>query len=116
MIPTTTCLPTITPPGRYGQLVELITAAATELEDQTAERLADRLLDRLGLFGPTPEPMDDMCSAMFFDADPGSGGWVQCGKAPGHVRRGDPLHKDQWSGTCWSDDHRQAVTDNGEED
>lgn len=69
------------------------------------------LLFRLGLYGPTPERVDDLCAAMFFDADPEDGGWLQCGKLPGHIRRGDPLHEGRWSGRCWRDDHRQAVAD-----
>ncbi|WP_340375941.1 hypothetical protein U5640_12740 [Streptomyces sp. SS7] len=112
MIPRKTSLPTITPPGRYVQLVELI-SAVTEL-DEAAERLADGLLDRLGLYGPTPEVVADACSAMFFDADPDSYGWVQCSEEPGHVRRGEALHRDRWSGRSWSDDHRQAVPEHAE--
>ncbi|MCX4681308.1 hypothetical protein OG413_45205 [Streptomyces sp. NBC_01433] len=108
MIPSKTLLPTITPPGRYGQLVELITAAA-ELGEAEAERLADDLLAGLGLYGPTPELVDELCSAMFFDADPDSGGWVQCGESPGHVLRGEVLHRGLWGEGRWSDDHRQAV-------
>ncbi|MER6520044.1 hypothetical protein ABT246_24720 [Streptomyces sp. NPDC001553] len=76
MIPSTTLLSTITPEGTYGQLVELITAVSG-LDDQAAEGLADTLLFRLRLYGPTPEPVDDPCAAMFFDADPEDGGWVQ---------------------------------------
>ncbi|MGW6603560.1 hypothetical protein [Streptomyces sp. NPDC055036] len=115
MIPSKTFLPTITPEGTYGQLVELITAIS-ELDDQAAEGLADSLLFRLGLYGPTPEPVDGLCAAMFFDADPENGGWVQCGKTPGHIRGGDPLHEGQWGGRCWLDDHRQAVAANDEEE
>jgi hypothetical protein len=114
MIPSKTLLPTITPEGTYGQLVELITAVS-ELDDQAAEGLANSLLFRLGLYGPAPERVDDLCAAMFFDADPEDGGWVQCGKTPGHIRRGDPLHEGLWSGRCWSDDHRQAVAADDEE-
>ncbi|QDN54009.1 hypothetical protein [Streptomyces sp. S1D4-20] len=113
MIPPKTSLPTITPPARYGQFVELITTA-TELDEEAAQRLADGLLDRLGLYGPTPEPVADACSAMFFDADPDSYGWVQCSEEPGHVRRREALHRDRWSGRCWSDDHRQAVLEQAE--
>ncbi|WUW76025.1 hypothetical protein OIU81_40275 (plasmid) [Streptomyces sp. NBC_01454] len=113
MIPPKTSLPTITPPARYGQFVELITAA-TELGEEAAERLADGLLDRLGLYGPTPEPAADACSAMFFDAAPESYGWVQCSEEPGHVRRREALHRDRWSGRCWSDDHLQAVLEQAE--
>ncbi|MFD7853498.1 hypothetical protein ACFV6B_04270 [Streptomyces microflavus] len=114
MIPPKTLLPTITPEGTYGQLVELITAVS-ELDDQAAEGLANSLLFRLGLYGPTPERVDDLCPALFFDADPEDGGWVQCDKTPGHIRRGDPLHEGRWSGLCWSDDHRQAVAADNEE-
>src|SRR5881392_3961776 len=112
MIPSKTLVPTITPEGTYGQLVELITAVS-ELDDQAAERLADGLLYRLGLYGPTPSWVDGQCAAMFFDADPEDGGWVQCGKRPGHIRRGDLLHEDRWSGQCWHDDDRQAVAADG---
>ncbi|ATM24696.1 hypothetical protein SMD44_p10197 (plasmid) [Streptomyces alboflavus] len=108
MIPQKTSLPTITPPGRYVQLVELITAA-TEIDEKAVERLADGLLDRLGLYGPAPEPVADACSVMFFDADPDICGWVQCSEEPGRVRRGEALHRDRWSGLSWSDDHRQAL-------
>lgn len=109
MIPSKTILPTITPPGKYAQLVELIMTTA-DFEEVAAERFADRLLDRLGLYGPIPERMDDLCSAMFFNADPEDGyGWVQCSKEPGHARHGDPLHADGWSGASWTDDNRQAV-------
>lgn len=114
MVPSKTFLPTITPAGTYGQLVELITAAS-ELDDQAAQELADSLLSWLGLYGPTPEPVDGLCAAMFFDADPEDGGWVQCGKTPGHTRGGDPLHKNWWNGLRWRDDHRQAVAANDEE-
>ncbi|NGO40626.1 hypothetical protein [Streptomyces ureilyticus] len=107
MIPSKQLLPTITPPGIYRQLVQLITVG-TELDEPTAERLADSLLFRLGLYGPTPEKVDDWCTAMFFAAYPEGSGWVQCSKEPGHIRRGDPLHK-AWRGRSWSDDHRQAV-------
>ncbi|MCL3999165.1 hypothetical protein [Streptomyces lavenduligriseus] len=113
MIPRKTSLPTITPPGRYVQLVEVI-SAVTELDEVAAERLADRLLERLGLYGPTPGVVADACSAMFFDADPDSCGWVQCSKEPGHTRRGETLHSDRWSGRSWSDDHRQAVLEQAE--
>ncbi|MFJ3946278.1 hypothetical protein [Streptomyces griseoaurantiacus] len=109
-----TLVPTITPEGTYGQIVELITAVS-ELDGVAAERLADSLLDRLGLYGPIPERVDGLCAAMFFDADPEDGGWVQCSKAPGHVRRDDLLHENRWSGRCWSDDHRQAVAAAGVE-
>ncbi|MEU9167699.1 hypothetical protein AB0D34_07875 [Streptomyces sp. NPDC048420] len=68
MIPPKTSLPTIIPEGRFGQLVELITAS-TGLNGQAAERLVDGLLDRLGLYGPTPERVHDACSAMFFNAE-----------------------------------------------
>ncbi|MET8824247.1 hypothetical protein [Streptomyces rochei] len=115
VIPSKTLLPTITPEGTYGQLVELITAVS-ELDERAAERLADSLLYRLGLYGPTPEQMDDMCSAMFFDVDPEDTGWVQCSKEPGHVRRGDSLHENRWSGRSWSDGHRQAVPAGAEEE
>ncbi|MFE6939616.1 hypothetical protein [Streptomyces chartreusis] len=114
MIPSKTLLPTITPEGTYGQLVELITAVS-KLNDQAAEGLANCLLFRLGLYGPTPERVDDLCAAIFFDADPEDGGWVQCGKTPGHIRRGDPLHKGWWSGRRWRDDHRQAVVADSDE-
>ncbi len=110
MIPRKTLLPTITPEGRYGQLVELITAA-TELDGKAAERLADGLLDRLGLYGPTPEPVADACSAMFFDAD---SGWVQCTKEPGHIQCGEVLHRNRRSHRSWSDDHVQAVPEQAE--
>lgn len=70
---------------------------------------------RLRLYGPTPERVDDLCTAMFLDADPEAGGWVQCGKEPGHTRSGDSLHKGLWRGRCWSDDHRQAVAADDEE-
>ncbi|WP_371749286.1 hypothetical protein [Streptomyces sp. NBC_00280] len=113
MIPPKTSLPTITPEGRYAQVVELITAS-TELDEEAAERLADGLLDRLGLYGPNPEPVADACSAMFFDADPDRCGWVQCSEEPGHVRRGEGLHRDRWSGRCWRDDHVQAVLEQAE--
>ncbi|MET8807940.1 hypothetical protein [Streptomyces sp. NPDC004546] len=93
--------------------MELITAV-TELDGEAAQKLADGLLDRLGLYGPTPEPVADACSAMFFDADPESYGWVQCSQEPGHVRRREALHRDRWSGRCWSDDHRQAVPEQAE--
>lgn len=43
MIPSKTLLPTITPEGTYGQLVELITAVSG-LDDQAAEGLTDSLL------------------------------------------------------------------------
>ncbi|MBK3582656.1 hypothetical protein JHN49_02630 [Streptomyces sp. MBT57] len=69
MIPPKTLLPTITPEGTYGQLVELITAVS-ELDDQAAEGLANSLLFRLGLYGPTPERVDDLCPALFFDGAP----------------------------------------------
>ncbi|MGW0920634.1 hypothetical protein ACWD3J_16655 [Streptomyces sp. NPDC002755] len=82
--------------------MELITAA-TELDGEAAERLADGLLDRLGLYGPT-----------FFDADPESYGWVQCTEEPGHVRRGEALHRGRWDGRRWSDDHRQAAPEQAE--
>ncbi|MFF9786279.1 hypothetical protein [Streptomyces nigrescens] len=81
----------------------------------TGTRLVDALLDRLGLYGPTPEPVTDLCSAMFFDASREDGGWVQCGKAPGHTQWGDVMHEDQWSGVCWNDDHLQAVAADEEE-
>jgi len=115
MIPRKTSLPTITPEGRYGQLVELITAV-TEIDEEAAEKLADGLLDRLGLYGPTPEPVADACSAMFFepDPDPDGYGWVQCTEEPGHVRRGEAWHTNRWSGRSWSDDHRQAVPEQAE--
>ncbi|MCQ1582132.1 hypothetical protein [Streptomyces parvus] len=115
MIPSKTLLPTITPEGTYGRLVELITAVS-ELDDQAAEGLADRLLDRLGLYGPIPDRVDGLCAAMFFDADPEDCGWVQCGKEPGHLRRGDMLHKGLFSGRCWDDGHRQTVAAGDEED
>ncbi|MER6684554.1 hypothetical protein [Streptomyces olivaceoviridis] len=108
MIPPKTLLPTITPEGTYGQLVRLITAVS-DLDGQAAEELADSLLFRLGLYGPTPDRMDDLCTAMFFDAAPKDGGWVQCGKTPGHIRGGDPLHEGRWGVRRWRDDHRQAV-------
>lgn len=114
MIPPKTLLPTITPEGTYGQLVELITAVS-ELDDQAAEGLANSLLFQLGLYGPTPERVDALCAALFFDPDPEDGGWVQCGKTPGHIRRGDPLHEGLRSGLFWSDDHRQAVAADDEE-
>ncbi|MGW2986448.1 hypothetical protein [Streptomyces goshikiensis] len=114
MIPSKTLLPTITPAGTYGLLVELI-AAVSGLDDEVAEGLADSLLFRLGLYGPTPERVDDLCAAMFFDADLEDGGWVQCGKTPGHIRRDDPLHESRWNGRRWSDDHRQAVVAGDEE-
>lgn len=115
VIPSTTLLPTITPEGTYGQLVELI-MAVSELDGQAAEGLADSLLDRLGLYGPTPDRVDGLCPAMFFDADPENFGWVQCGKEPGHLQRGGLLHEGLFSGRCWSDDHRQAVAADDAED
>lgn len=116
MIPLKTTLPTVTPPRAYGRLVELITAS-TLLDGEAAERLADGMLGQLGLYGPTPEHMDGMCSAMFYSAEPEIEGWVQCDKAPGHARRGSPLHTSQWSRVSWCDDHRQALpADAGDED
>lgn len=116
MIPLKTALSTVTPPGAYGRLVELITAS-TQLDGEAAERLADGMLGQLGLYGPAPECMDGMCSAMLYSADPEDEGWVQCDKAPGHARRGGPLHTNRWSRVSWCDDHRQALpADDGDED
>lgn len=114
MIQSKTLLSTTTPEGTYGQLVELITAVSG-LDDQAAEGLADSLLFQLGLYGPAPERVEHLCAAMFIDADPEDSGCGQCGKTPGHVRCGDPLHEDRWSGRVLSDDHRQAVVADDEE-
>lgn len=108
MIPSKTVLPTITPPGTYGQLVELITAVPG-FSEQAAERLADKLLFRLGLYGPIPGRQDEMCSAVFFNAAPQHCRWVQCDETPGHVRRGEPLHKHRRSGSSWFDDAPQSM-------
>ena len=108
MIPPKTALPTVTPAGTYGRLVQLLTAA-TQLDDEAAEKLADAMLDQLGLYGPPLEPVDGMCTAMFYDADPENGGWVQCDKTPGHGRRRSPLHSNRWNSLSWSDDHQQAL-------
>ncbi|MEV6421654.1 hypothetical protein [Streptomyces sp. NPDC051662] len=108
MIPSKTALPTITPAGTYGQLVQLLTAA-TQLDDEAAENLAEAMLDQLGLYSPAPEPVDGVCTAMFYDADPENEGWVQCDRAPGHVRRRSPLHSNRCNSVSWSDDHRQAL-------
>ncbi|MET8605582.1 hypothetical protein ABZV92_18770 [Streptomyces rubiginosohelvolus] len=108
MIPPKAALPTITPAGTYGRLVQLLTAA-TQLDDDAAEKLADAMLDQLGLYGPPLEPVDGMCTALLYDADPENEGWVQCDKEPGHDRRSSPLHANRWNGLSWSDDHRRAL-------
>ncbi|MFD6334845.1 hypothetical protein ACFWGI_35450 [Streptomyces niveus] len=95
------------------QLVELITAV-TEMDEEAAERLADGLLDRLGLYGPTPEGVADACSAMLFGAAPDSYGWVQCSEEPRHVLGGEALHRGRWSGRAWGDDHLRAVLEQAE--
>jgi len=116
MIPLKTTLPTITPPGTYGRLVDLV-MASTQLDGKAAEQLADGMLERLGLYGPPPEHMDGMCSAVFYNAEPENPSWVQCDKAPGHARRGSPLHTNPWNSVSWGDDHRQALpADVGDED
>jgi len=82
------------------------------LDQEAAERLTNGLLDWLGLYGPTP--MEDACSAMFFDADPEICDSVQCSEEPGHVERGEALHTDRWSSRSWIDDHVQAVPEQAE--
>ncbi|MFI1189688.1 hypothetical protein [Streptomyces californicus] len=103
-----TALPAITPAGTYGLLVQLLTAA-TQLDNGAAEKLADVMLDQLGLYGPPLEPVVGMCAALLYDADPENEGWVQCDQARGHDRRRSPLHSNRRNGLAWSDGHRQAL-------
>lgn len=59
-------------------------------------------------FKKEPEPLDGMCTTMFYDAEPENEGWVQCGKTPGHDRRRSPVRSDRWNSRSWSDNHRHG--------
>lgn len=112
MIPPKTHLPTITPPGRFDELVRLAVDTAG-LDDTAAAGLVHRFLDRLGLYGPLPEADPHRCRARFFDADPDELGWAQCGEDPDHADQDDALYGEALhmsrTGRCWRDSHRQAL-------